>query len=87
MTTELVPSNPELSLTQYHGGDLRGQCVQLSARDHRPQLDDYGLMLCQEGYVSISRENAPALIADLQAWLDGTIRTEHDPQPAEEPTA
>ena len=52
----------DLLVTSFYGGKDRGKCIQLTQRNNRKEVQDWL-------YVSIDKEQAIKLIADMAVWL------------------
>ena len=59
MTTELKPTSIAYWLTSFYGGVKRGRCIQITAKEEDGSF----------GYVQLTKEDAKALIKDLQKFL------------------
>ena len=59
MTTELKTNSSNYWLTSFYGGVKRGRCIQITAKQEDGTY----------GYAQLTKEDAKALIKDLQKFL------------------
>lgn len=70
MSTEMVGTTRH-TLTRFYGGHDRGTCLQVTVRDLR------GFNILQdEGWITLSKNEAHELIVALDKFIDGTLEEE-----------